>query len=176
MDFLESFQDAFMTSRPKAPPAKDSTRGKSTPSTMAFASLYKRSRQLTSNASAIIQKFEDANEMTAKIELSDLINVQARETATDELQNVIDCGYRVGIERYQSMLAGDGSGSGHAEEAEPVTAEMFYPAAQYEASVGWGVIAKKVEKRARKLVKSLPLRVGRWFETGIDMLLYWQWV
>lgn len=158
-DFLETYQEAFTTSRPKAPPIKDSTRGKSTPATMVFASLHERSRQLISNASTIVKKFEEVNEMTTSIELSDVIDVKSWDYSTQRTQEVIDLGHNAGVQRYEKMLAGDRSRLEFDDEKDSEIAEMYYPAERYPPMIGWSEIAKKAEKHNRHLLKALPVRL-----------------
>lgn len=153
------FQEAFTTSRPKAPPAKDSTRGKSTPATMVFASLHQRSRQLISNASTIVKKFEEANNLTTSIELSDIIDVKSWDNSTTRTQEVIDLGHRAGLQRYDKIMAGDRSRLEFDDEQDSRVAEMYYPAERYPPTAGWSEIAKKAEKHTRHLLKALPVRV-----------------
>ena len=150
-----------MASQSRKHPAEESTRGKGPPTSMIFASLQGRSKLLLSNANAIIAEFEKVNTMTSKIEMSDLIDVTEVENSTIRTQKVIDVGCRVGIERYEKMLAGDHSRVVYEQELDEKTAEDYYPSKQFESFVGWGDVAKDAEKYNRRLLKALPAKVMR---------------
>jgi len=75
-----------------------------------------------------------------------------------EAAKLLGVGRDVGIHKYQSLLTASAEPPTFDEEVAPM-AEMMYKHDEDLASTAWGRIAKKQERYAKKLLKSLPQEV-----------------
>ncbi|TVY94213.1 hypothetical protein LAWI1_G000177, partial [Lachnellula willkommii] len=154
--FLERFSEAFAASRPRPAPEKDATQGKES-SDLAFISLYKQSKNLSAAAKEIIERFEIANQLTSNFDVSVLLdNNWGGED--EEAAKLLGVGRDVGIHKYQSLLTASAEPPAFDEEVTAM-AEVIYKKDEGLVSTAWGRIAKKQERSAKKLLKSLPQEV-----------------
>ena len=155
-DFLETFREVYASSAPFELQAKDTSQRKDSSSVHGFASLYKRSRSLTARGLEVVEKFEMASAKTSSIETSGLMDNEwgcEDETAA----KVLAIGKAVGLDKYQSILTA-GKPMEMDGDANQIS-ELLYGGTEEGLSPGWGKVAKKQEKAARKLVKTFSLEV-----------------
>jgi hypothetical protein len=164
-DFLEAFTEAFVVSRPAAPPAKDVQHNQgaaSTSNTIIFASLYERSQKLGEVALEVIEKFEQANEKALKIEATELMDNNWGEDIK-WYEEILGIGHQVGLEKYQCVLTASSPPPTVAddEEAEQLNefAKVFYQVDEGGPKAKWGRMARKSEKVVKKMVKIFPVEV-----------------
>ncbi|TVY43724.1 hypothetical protein LSUB1_G000636 [Lachnellula subtilissima] len=154
--FLERFSEAFAASRPRPPPAKDAAQGKES-SDLAFVSLYKQSNNLSAAAKDIIKMFESANQLTSNFDISGLLDNDWGDE-DGEAARLLGVGRDVGIHKYQSLLTASAEPPPFDEEVTAM-ADMIYKKDEGLVSTAWGKIAKKQERSAKKLLKSLPQEI-----------------
>jgi hypothetical protein len=118
--------------------------------------LYKQSKPLSAAAKDILEKFEIANQLTSENEMSGLLDNDWGEE-DEEAAKLLGIGCEVGIQKYQSLLTT--SAEPTFDEEVTTMAEMIYKKDEGLVSNAWGKIAKKQERSAKKLLKSLPLEV-----------------
>lgn len=127
--FLKSFKSVYALASPFQGPGG-----------AGFAALYARGRRVTADARALIKMFEDVKARVERVDGGKMLGNAW--TAEDEsARELLERGRRVGIERYAAGLGGE-RGEGK---------RVFG-----EGEVGvWGKVARKQEKAARRLVKTL---------------------
>lgn len=151
-DFLITFQNVYAASRPRPAPSPSKP---SDPNDLRFVTLFDRSQTLVNNALALITCFETANEKTEKCQVAELLDNEW-EDETGAAARVLAIGCNVGLHKYQALL--QGSGEPVVEEEDEVFVKMIYGGDENGkpedgSEYGWGKVAKKGEKAARKFVK-----------------------
>lgn len=116
-----------------------------------FVTLFGRSKSLIDNALSLIDVFTTANAKTENCEVADLLNNEW-EGEVEAAASVLAVGCNVGLEKYQALL----QGAGHPiveEEDEQFVSAIYGAEKEGTFEYGWGKIAKKEEKAAKKFVK-----------------------
>ena len=75
----------------------------------------------------------------------------------EEVAKLLGIGCEVGIQRYQKLLTA--SAEPTFDDEVTTMAEIIYKKDEGLVSNAWGKIAKKQEKSAKNLLKSLPLEI-----------------
>lgn len=157
-DFLDDLTDSFIASRPSAPPSANAGAGDN--SDFVFASLYKRSKTLLTDAQGIIESFEKANKITLDIEAVGITDNNWGEE-DENASNLLNVGRSVGLQKYESLLT-NSPADPIGDDSVPFVEAIYSP--QNEASswssIGWGRIARKQEKATLRIVKSFILEVA----------------
>ncbi|KAE8452831.1 hypothetical protein EG329_013103 [Mollisiaceae sp. DMI_Dod_QoI] len=154
--FLSAFRNAYASSRPLPPPSTET----SLPDEICFVTLFDHSQSLINNAFEIISRFETANEKTENLEIAELLDNEW-ELENGTAARVLAVGHNVGLEKYQALL--QGAGEPVMDEDTEIFAELIYGADVRDTSAfeyGWGKVAKKGEKAARKFVKFQRVNVA----------------
>jgi hypothetical protein len=113
--------------------------------------LFARSQSLVNNALSLIDTFTTANSKTENCEMTGLLdNEWEKEVST--AASVLAVGCNVGLEKYQALL--QGAGQPVVEEDDEQFVSAIYGAEEKTTfDYGWGKVAKKSEKAARRFVK-----------------------
>lgn len=135
-------------SRPLPPPSPSNSPDQEDTS---FVTLFGRSKSLINNALALINTFTTANAKTENCEVADLLTNEW-EGEVGAAASVLAVGCNVGLEKYQALLQGAGHPIVEEEDEEFVSA-IYGTEEKGAFEYGWGKIAKKEEKAARKFVK-----------------------
>ena len=156
-DFIELFTDAYASSAPVGFQGLDIAQRKDSPSAHGFASLYRRSQKLTTHAHQVVERFEMASLKTSSIDTSALL-ANEWEREDERVAELLAIGKAVGLDKYQSSLAAGKPTEPDGDAAR--FAELLYGGTEKNPSAGWGRVAKKHEKAARKLVKTFSVEVA----------------
>lgn len=116
--------------------------------------MYKQSKNLAAAGKDILEKFALASQLTVAMEVTGLLENDWG-TEDEEALKVLGIGCDVGMQKYQSRL----STSAPVEFDEEVStiANMIYKGNDDQFSNAWAVIAKRQEKSAKKIMKTLSL-------------------
>lgn len=128
---------------------------------MVFASLHERSRHLIKNAQSIVKNFEKADEMTRNIQVENLMDEQELESAAEQVQKILTAGKNIGLRKVEALLGGKGLATIEVLKEEEGIDDEFYGDTADEGGKGWGYVAKRMDRAAKKMAKSfaVPLRI-----------------
>lgn len=114
--------------------------------------MYKKSRDITATAFALVARFEEVAERVSGLDTMALIkNDWGRE---DEVfADLLVEGKALGIERYRCVLMANKERDLEREERKIAT--LFFN--EQEKARGWGKVIKKQEKALQKLAKSVEI-------------------
>lgn len=155
-EFLETFKAAYGASRSHISVAQPSqVNGASSASSQDFAAMYKKSKEITTAAFALVAKFEEVVQRIERLDTTALIENEWGEQ--DEVfAGLLLEGKRIGVERYRRMLAA--SKEQALGEDDKVTADLFFNERDNVEGV-WGKVVKKQEKALKKLVNTIEVQM-----------------
>ncbi|KAH8687508.1 hypothetical protein BGZ60DRAFT_522163 [Tricladium varicosporioides] len=154
-DFLDDFTDSFIASRPSASLSVD-TRAGVNPD-FVFASLFKKSKTLLTNAQGVIDSFDKANKITLNIKAIGITDNNWEEE-DENASNLFNVGRSIGLQKYESLLTN--SFADPIEDDNVSFVEAIYGPQNGTSSIGWGRIARRQEKATLKIVKSFVLEAA----------------
>ncbi|KAF8863568.1 hypothetical protein BDZ45DRAFT_670165 [Acephala macrosclerotiorum] len=160
--FLSTYQSAYALSRPLPPPSKE------TPSQEGecFVTLFDRSQSLINSALSLVTHFESANSAAEHCQVPEIASNKWDEQ-NQTAAGVLAVGHNVNLEKYQALLQGgeepgvdediegfaamicDGVGLDKGEEGKKESESKV----DFNFEYGWGKVARKGEKAARKFIR-----------------------
>lgn len=168
MQFLESFKAAYGAARAHAV-TLDQANNQDASSAPApgFASMYKKSKEVTTNAFALVAKFEEVAQRIEKIDTTALVeNEWGEQDAV--MVSLLEDGKKIGIEKCRRILMaskdplheeGGAEEDNVPKESNDANQGSFFISGKGKVVGGWGNVAKKQAKAFKKLVKALAVQV-----------------
>lgn len=113
--------------------------------------MFARSQSLIENALSLISTFTTANTKVENCQVAELLDNEW-EKEVGAAASVLAVGCNVGLEKYQALLQGSGQPVVEEDDGDFVTA-IYGTEEKGAFEYGWGKVAKKTEKAAKKFVK-----------------------
>ena len=155
--FLESFKIAYNASRAHTS-TPDQANGQGATSTPApgFAAMYKKTKEITTAAFALVAKFEEVAQRIEKLDTAALIENEWGEQ-DDIMARWLKEGKHIGVEKYRCILTGSKEEAPKGGDASH--GYSFFDKEEEKAKGTWGKVAKKQVKALKKLAKTLEIEV-----------------
>lgn len=122
-----------------------------------FASLYRKNRKLSKDAQALVSKFGQVTQRILELDTSGLVE-NGWDEEDEATSNLIAMGKKIGIGKCQSILMASREPPMEPEITE--IAETVYQIPHDHVLGNWGKMARKQEKAARRMVKTLVMDVS----------------